>query len=247
MKKVSFVLFALFSIGFVFLGTSCATPGREILLTDVRPVALVSVVSNWDINWQGQDAVNPNLVGSTIRRSLRADPDMAILTNAEELINTAERIFRESMIASGNLIPLVDRDTVLNSRAYQEAPLDRRRMNREHVLPADFRLVDPRDRNFPQALAAETGIERSMFIEFNFTKLMRSGFARTGNASAEVEMRVLILDADGRTMYSRTFALGSRGRVSVANGMYSRSALMALFESAIVDICFDFVDHLEGF
>ncbi|MCL2232480.1 MAG: hypothetical protein FWB99_05320 [Treponema sp.] len=246
MKKAGLFGFVSVLVGFVLLGTGCATPGRELLLTDVRPIALVSVVSNWDINWQGEDAVNPNLVPSAVRRSLRADPDMAILSNTEELINTAERLIRDSMAASGGLIILADRDTVLHSRAYQDAQLDRRRMNREHVLPAGYRLIDPRDRSFSPALAAETGIERSMFVDFTFTKLMRSGFSRTGNASAEVEMRVLILDVEGRTMYSRTFALGSRGRVSVANGMYSQSALMALFESAIVDACFEFLYHLEG-
>jgi len=244
MKKAGFVLFM---VGLVFLGTSCATPGRELLVTDVRPIALVTVVSNQDINWQGEDAVNPNLVGSAVRRALRADPDLAIISNTEELITTAERLFRDSMAASGGLIILADRDTVFGSRAYQEAQLNRRRMNREYVLPAGYRLIDPRDRNFSPALAAETGIERTMFLDFNFTKILRSGFARTGNASAEVEMRVLILDAEGRTMYSRTFSLGSRGRMSVSNGMYSRSALMALFESAIVDASFEFLYHLEGF
>jgi len=244
MKRAGFVLFIA---GLVFLGASCATPGRELLLTDVRPIALVSVVSNWDINWHGEDPVNPNLAGSTTRRALRADPDLAILSNAEELINTAETLIRDSMIASGGLIILADRDTVIHSRAYQNAQLNRRRMNREHVLPAGYRLIDPRDRDFPQALAAETGIQRSMFVDFTFTKQMRSGFARTGNASADVEMRVLILDENGRTMYSRAFSLGSRGRVSVSNGMYSRSALMALFETVIIDACFEFLYHLEGF
>jgi len=243
MKRAGIVLF---SVALVFLGAGCATPGRELLLTDVRPIALVSVVSNLDINWQGQEPVNPNLAGSSTRRAIRADPDLTLVSNAEELITTAERLIRESMTASGNLIILAERDTVLHSRAYREAELDTRRMNREHIMPAGYRLVSPRDRAFPPALAAETDIQRSMFIDFTFTKSMRSGFARTGNASADVDMRVLILDDTGRTMYSRTFSLSSRGRLSVSNGMYSHSALMALFESAIIDASFEFLYHLEG-
>jgi len=243
MKKAGCILFA---VAMVVLGTSCASLGREALIYDIQPIALVSVVSNWDINWKGEDPVNPNLFGSTTRRALRADPDMAILSNAEELINTAERLFRESMAASGGLIILADRETVFSSRAYQEASLNRRRMNREHILPDGYRLVDPRDRNFSQALAAETGIQRSMFLDFTFTKAMRSGFGKNGTGGAELEMRVIIQDAGGRTLYSRTFSMGSRGTVGVSNGMYSRSGLMSLFESVIVDASFEFLYHLEG-
>ena len=243
MKKAGLFLFAAFM---VLLGTGCATVGREALIYDVRPIALVSVVSNWDINWTGEDPVNPNLFGAPTRRALRADPDMAIKTNAEELIITAERLFRESMAVSGGLIELVDRETVFNSRAYQEAPLNRRRMNRAYVMPEGYRLIDPRDRSFSQAFAAETGIQRSMFVEFTFTKAMRSGFGKNGTCGASLDMNVLILDEEGRRLYSRTFSLRSRGTTSVSNGMYSRSGLMSLFESAISDASFEFLYHLEG-
>jgi len=230
----------------VFLGTSCVSAGREALIYDIQPIALVSVVSNWDINWRGEDPVNPALFGAPVRRALRADPDLAILSNAEELIITAERIFRDSMAVSGGLITLADREQVFNSRAYQEAQLNRRRMNRAYVMPEGYRLIDPRDRNFSQALAAETGIQRSMFVEFTFTKAMRSGFGKNGTCGAELDMRVLILNAEGRRLYSRTFTLGSRGTIGVSGGMYSRSGLMSLFESAIIDASFDFLYHLEG-
>ena len=243
MKKTGLILLAA---AIILLGASCVSPGREALLYEIKPIALVSVVSNWDINWTGEDPVNPNLVGAPTRRALRANPDMAILSNAEELITTAERLFRDTMAVSGGLITLADRETVFNSRAYQEAPLNRRRMVRAYVLPDGYRLIDPRDRNFPQALAAETGIQRSMFVEFNFTKTMRTGFGKNGTCGAELEMRVLILDSGGRRLYSRTFSIGSRDTISVSSGMYSRSGLMSLFESAINDAALEFLYHLEG-
>ena len=246
MKRAGFILFIAGIAGFVLLGTSCASAGREALIYDVKPIALVTVVSNVDINWRTGERANPNLVGSATRRTLRADSDLAIISTAENLISTAERLFRDSMAASGGLIDLVDRETVFNSRAYQEAELNRRRMSREHALPAGYRLIDPRNRDFPQALAAETGIQRTMFLEFTFSKAMRSGFGRTGTGGADVDMRVVILNDEGRTLYSRTFSMGSRGTVSVSNGVYSESGLMSLFESVILDASFEFLYHLEG-
>ncbi|MCL2380590.1 MAG: hypothetical protein FWC64_03230 [Treponema sp.] len=242
MKKAGFVLFAA---ALLVLGAGCASPGRAILLSEPEPVALVSVVANWDINWHGEDPVNPNFIGASTRRALHADPDLTIVSNTEELIYTAERHIREIMGWSG-IIELADRETVLLSRAYQEAGLNRRRMSRPYVLPAGYRLINPRDREFPQALAAETGIRRSMFVEFTFTKAMRSGFARNGNSGANLDMGVLILDAGGRTLYNRTFSLGSRGAISVSNGMYSHSGLMALFDALIIDACHEFLYRLEG-
>ena len=241
MKIAGFVLLV---VGLVCFGTGCVTPETATLLSQDDPIALVSVVSNWDINWKGEDPVNPRLIGSVARRALRANRDMTLILNAEELINTAERLFRESM-AELNLVNLAEKETVLRSRAYQEAQLNKYQVNRGAVTPTDYRLVDFRYKRLPQALAAETGIQRIMFLEFNFTKAMRSGFGKNGNGGAELDMRVLILDSKGKTLYSKTFALGSRSTIGVSNGIYSRSGLTELFETAIGDICYEFLYHFE--
>ncbi|MCL2373874.1 MAG: hypothetical protein FWC65_01355 [Treponema sp.] len=242
MKKIGFVLLAA---ALAYLGTSCVSPGRAELLSDTSPIALVSITSNWDINWKGEEAVNPNFIGAGTRRTLRADPDLTVVSNAEELIIAAERIFRETVGWSG-LIYIAEQETVFNSRAYQEAPINRRRTAQDIVMPSGYRLIDPRDRNFPQALAAETGILRSMFVDFTFTKIMRSGFSRTGNCGADLDMRVFIQDTGGRTIFNRTFSVVSRNTISVSGGIYSRSGLMALFEEAIADAAYEFLYHLEG-
>jgi hypothetical protein len=242
MKRVGFVLLV---VGLVCLGTGCASVERVSPFSQNVPIALVSVVSNWDINWKGEEPVNPRLAGTMARRALRTDPDLTLVSNADELINTAERLFREAM-ARSPLINLAEKETVFLSRAYREARLNRHQVNRGDVSPTGYRLVDFRARNFSPALAAETGIQRVMFVEFNFTKAMRSGFGKNGNGGAEVDMRVLIRDARGNTLYNRTFSLGSQSTIRVADGRYSRSGLIQLFESAIADACFEFLFHLEG-
>ena len=242
MKKAGVVLLA---VALAYAWTSCVSFAGADLLSDTSPIALVSVVSNLDINWKGEDPVNPNLIGAATRRTLRADPDLAIVSTAEELIVTAERMFREIMDSSG-MIYLASQETVFYSRAYREAPLHRRWVNREHATPAGYRVIDPRDRNFPQAFAAETGVQRGMFVEFNFSKFMRSGFGRSGNCGADLDMRVFVRDAGGRTIFNRTFSVISGSGIAVSNGVYSHSGLMALFEEALYDAFHDFLHHLEG-
>ncbi|MCL2205510.1 MAG: hypothetical protein FWB82_03205 [Treponema sp.] len=239
--------FALGMIVFVFAGfaVSCATPARSAVLADGRPVALVSVVSNWDINWHGEAEVNPALIGAASRRALRDDPDLAIISNADVLINSAERILRQAAFASGGLITFSDREELLESNAYRQANLNRRRINSAHSIPDGFRLIDPRDRNFPQALAEEKGIYRSMFVDFTFTKAMRSGFGRNGSGGVNVAMRVQIVDDGGATLYNRTFNVISRDTLRVANGRYSSSELMALFDASILDAGHDFIEHFS--
>ena len=227
------------------LVTGCLTAGKELLLYEREPIALVSVTSNWDINWKGEEPTNPRLVASTTRRTLRSDPDLTLISNAEELINTAEILFRDTMAESGGLISLAEKEKVLLSRAYQEARLSKYQINREDVTPAGYRLVDFRDKSFPPAFAAETGIQRCMFLEFKFTKIIRSGFGKNGNAGADVEMKVLILDARGKTLYTKTFSMGSRDTISVSSGVYSQSGLLGLFDSVINDAAYEFLYHLE--
>jgi len=227
------------------LGTSCLTAGKEILFSQRETIALVSVVSNWDIKWKGEEPTNPRLVATTTRRTLRSDPDLTLISNAEELINTAEELIRDTMADSGGLINLAEKETVLLSRAYQDARLNKYQINREDVSPAGYRLIDYRDKNFSPALAAETGIQRSMFVEFKFTKAMYNGVGKSGNAGADVEMKILILDAQGKTLYIKTFSIGSISTIKVSDGMYSQSGLISLFESVIGDACYEFLYHLE--
>jgi len=245
MKKAGFVLLrTAVALLLTLTAASCVTPGKTAVLADMQPIALVSVVSNWDINWHGEDAVNPDFIGSGTRRALRADPDLTVAANAEELINTAEGLVRKIMPRTGLLV-FADKDAVFAAAAYREASLNIRRMSSPYVIPNDYRLINPRNKNFPRALAEETDVQRSMFVEFDFFKTMRSGFGKNGQMGALIEMRVLIVDASGQTVFTRSSSVSSRDTIAVSNGRYSRSGLMTLLESAITDALFDFLDHLE--
>ena len=241
MKRAAFVLLV---VSVAFLGAGCVTSSAA--LTSQRdPIALVSMVSNWDINWKGEDSINPNSTGILSSRALRDDPDMTIVSNADELINTAETLFR-SALANSPLINLAEKEAVFSSRAYQEARLNNPQINNNRRKPADYRFVNSRDKIFPAALAGETGIQRSLYVEYNFTKGMTGGFGKNGNFRAELAMSIAILDNKGKTIYRKTFSSWSDSTIRVSGAAYSNSGLMEIFESAITRACQDFLYQLEN-
>lgn len=235
MKRTVFILIAA---GFVLSGVGCASSGKTVLLAQKDPIALVSVISNEDINWQGEASTNPESLGPLVKRKLRNEPEMAAITKANELINTAEFMLRSAVNASGRF-SLAERETVLNSSAYQNAK-ERKFPNREMVTPDNFRFVDVRDKNLPAALAAETGLKRFMYVEFNFTKMLFTGISFIGSCRPDVEMNVVIVDAGRKTIYRKAVSSLSTSGTRTVNGVYNQAELLELFHEAIDGVLFDF-------
>ena len=239
MKKAGLILIVT---ALVFFTAGCASSARTALLAQKDPIALVSMVSNEDINWEGEPPEDPRVAGPLTKKKLRSDSDLVIVTAADEIINIAEGIFRNTIAASAQ-ISLADKDTVLNSRAYLEAK-EKKYTKRDMVKPDNYRFVDYGDRKFLAALAAETGINRSMFIEFNLTKYMISGIGKFGNARTEVKMLVIILDAKGKTIYRKEHIAVGDSTMHVSNGIYSQMELTELFRESITEACYDFLEQL---
>ena len=228
----------------VVLFTGCASTGKAILNEQKDPIALVSVVSNEDINWEGEPSMDSYSIGPMAKRAIRADPDLEAITSAEELINTAETIIRNILVSSG-VNNLAERDTVLRSTAYQNVKI-KKYPKRDMVKPDGYLFADSRDKNFPAALAAETGIQHSIFIEFNFVKSIYSGLSMIGTCRAMVDMTVLIIDAGGKTIYRKTLSLPSMSAIKVSNGVYSHTELYSLFQDTITNLCLDFMEKFEN-
>jgi hypothetical protein len=239
LKKAGLILFAIFII---CIAASCVTSSK--LLSQLDPIALVSVVSNEDINWRDEEPTDPGLLSSLLSRRMKDDPDLGIITKANELINTAEILFR-SATASSDLINLADKETVLNSHAYREAQINKYQVYKENVKPESYRLIDYRDKNFSSALARETGIQRSMFLEFDFTKFMAGGIGKNGQCRSSVVMNVIIKDANGKNIYKKKFTMWSTYSISVSAGAYSQSGLHELFESTLDKIYSEFLGSLK--
>lgn len=244
--RAPFIGFTLAFLLLQFLLAGCASAGKAALLSQRDPIALVSIVSNLDINWKDEDSLDPNTISPLVNRTLRRDPDLAVISSAAELIVSAEKIFRDTM--EGSVISLADKERVLGAAAYKEAKVNRYQLAREEegkqVKPPEYRYVDYRDKNFPTAFAAGTGIERSMFVEFTFTKAMTFGAGKFGTCRADIEMTVMIINNLGKSIYKKTFSLESRDTTKVSNGVYSQTEMMILFEAGVSDACHDFLDDL---
>ena len=239
MKRANFIFIAA---GLILSVTGCVSSGKAIT-AQRDPIALVSVVSNRDINWKGEEPTSPNAFSIFGNRSLQEDPDMTLVSYADELINTAERLFRNA-INDSPIINLAEKDAVLSSRAYREARTNEPARN-SLVKPGDYRFVNFRDKNFPAALAGETGIQRVMFVDFDFTKTMFSGFGKNGDGRAELDMNILILDSRGKTLYNKKISSWSRSTIKVTGGAYSQTELIELFEAVINNACREFLYQLE--
>jgi hypothetical protein len=239
MKKTGIVFFAA-ALLCIFSG--CASSTKAAILAQRDPIALVSVVSNGNIIWKDEESAAQESFLN--RRTLRNDPDLAVASSAADLIATAESLILDTINSSG-LLSLADNQAVLRSRAYREARESRYQQGLSMVKPDGYKLVDFRDKNFFTALAAETGIGRSMFLEFKLNTGMATGFGKFGTCRAEMEMLVLILDARGKTLFNKSYTILGSETIRVSNGVYSESGLMALFESAFIDACYYFLEDLE--
>ena len=240
MKRFSAVLLIP---GLICLLSGCVSSGKATLLADREPVALVSVTSNYDINWKDEDSMDPKTPGPLVSSALKKDPELTFITNSNELINNAERILR-SVLADFDVINLAEKERVLYSRAYMDARISSYQTRQKKVAPTNYRLVDYRDKNFAAALASETGIRRGMYVEFDFTKAMRSGFSKNGKLQVCVEMLVIILDEKGRTLYRKDFSAWSSDTAEVSQATYYEADLLRLFDAVINDISYDFINHL---
>jgi len=232
----------LFSALLPLIVAACASSGKAVF-AQREPIALVSVTSNGDINWHGEESTNPNAASPLSNRALRTDEDLTLVTSADGLINTAEEIIWEKFSASQQ-VNLAEKGTVLFSRAYQNAGINKIQLYNKDAKPDAYAFIDRRDKGFPPALAAETGIQRSMFVEFGFTKVLAKGLKMTGSCRANVEMKVFVLDAGGKTLYSKTFSVKSVDTIKVSLGVYSQTGLLELFDSAINDVCDEFLYQL---
>ena len=240
MKRIGL---ALFITGISCLAAGCVSSGKAAFLANRDTIALVSVVSNGDINWKDEKPLDPKAIGSLVQRTLRSNTDLAVVTNADGIIDTAETIFRESMANSGR-ISLAEKGLVFSTQAYRDAQLNKHQLSREQVKPGGYQFIDYRDKNFASALAAETGIQYSMYVEFNFIKNMASGISKVGSFRANIDMTVLILNSQGKISYKKTISMPSSSAINVSNGVYSQSELIIALEDTISDICHEFLNKL---
>ena len=239
MKKT---LYFLIIASLILSLSSCASTKRRDLFNEA-PIALISIISHFDINWKGEEPITSPSSGEAFRRILGAEEDWVTITRANLIIDEAEEIIRRNLENSPfiTFAPQVD---VFRSHSYNEAQLNPFIESDDLITPAGYRMIFHRDNDFFPAFARETGIQRSLFITLDMTKDMSSGFSKNGNLRADVSMIVMLKDERGRTLFNQTFNARSRMQTRVTSGAYDQDHLLELTRSAINDACMDFLDTL---
>ncbi|QQO10010.1 hypothetical protein [Breznakiella homolactica] len=224
--------------------SGCASMGKPKDMSGYAPVGIVAVTSNYDILWVGEQARSSSKGVETVRNTLglSADKEDVYNSDAENLINEAETILR-SLLSHSGIGEFADKNTVINSRSYQNAELDSRAVKNNDTAAEGYKLINSGDKQLAADLAAETGIGSSMFVRFNFSKDLSSGIGKTGTMRAIVTMAVTIISADGKTVYKKSGDYTSRAKISVSGGAYDNDELMDLFYATISDACYDFTDQ----
>jgi hypothetical protein len=230
-------------------GCTTIKGGRD--LASASPVSVVSVISNYDINWDGEGpTMEKNLASNTgafVKKALniKSNEERVRISKADGLINEADGIFRSIAVNSG-IADFKEKDAVINARAYGEARINSRQDNDDNVKADGYRYVYSRDKNFPANLSQEIGSGSCVYVTFQFTKILASGIAKSGTCRAKVGMTVLIIDASGKTLYNRSHTVTSSEKTAVLGGAYDEAELMQLFSSAISDVCYEFVAQFKS-
>jgi hypothetical protein len=220
----------------------CASFGKGRDLSPYAPVGIIYVASNYDINWHGEEpAVSDEseyLFDNLFNR--RRSETSTKISKADALIDEADGMLRKILSGSG-IAEFAEKETLINSRSYAEAEINDRLERSGTVKASGYRLINFRDKTFPGKLAQDTGIRSTLYVTFNFTKVMASGIGKRGTMRAQVGMTALIIDTGGKTIYNKTRTLKSADKISVAGGAYDEGELMELFRATIEDACYDLV------
>jgi hypothetical protein len=237
----SFLFFGFFTLSLL----GCASVSKPSIMAGTGPIAVVSVTSNRDINWEGEEETMEKSATNLLRKATRASRDttLVIKSSAEELINTAWGIIRQELGVPGSP-GLAEQDLVLNSQAYLAAEEKKEYQTADLVKAEGYRFLDYRDKLFPPQLAAETGLGTLLFVDFAFTKIMGSGVGKNGRGRANVVMTLIGVNAQGKVIFRRSYVGSSYSSIEVKAGMYSHSGLINLFEETLRGVCYDFAEDL---
>jgi hypothetical protein len=246
MRKGSKVKHILIAGIFACLCMGCIST-EKARITAASPVAVISVVSNYDINWDGE---GPSLSSSVSSKAGRlfwgairkpVDDGQVDISTADIILDEADAILRETIAGSG-LTAVVDKDRVINAPAYGQAKLNIRQEKDDNIVAAEgYRLVNSRDKTLAAALSGETGAGSCMSVVFNFTKVVASGVGKNGTMRAQVVMTVIMVTASGKTIYNRTHRVVSEEKIDVRGGSYNEEEFAELLRSAVSDVCYEFI------
>jgi hypothetical protein len=216
------------------LTTGCATT-KVADFSPYLPFGIVSIVSNYDIYWYGE---------GQLKAKPAEDLTKTRHSKADQLINDADEILWNLFLRS--FITAYDGEAqVTGSEAYAAAKIDRRFNDKKHTTPSSYRYINYRDKIFAANLAQERGVKGGVYITFDFSKKMATGFGKSGSFRALIEMQVRIVDGEGKVVYRKTRSKTSDDKISVSLGRYNHEDMMDLFRNVIEDLYLEYLAEFD--
>jgi hypothetical protein len=209
---------------------------RETDMSAHLPLGVITVLSNYNIYWDDEDPQ------SSDQPRKDETPEKTRISRADALIFDAEAILQQSFADAG-ITNVVSKDVIIESQAYKNAKRKLLWNNNRTVLAEGYEPINYGDKNFAAALAAETGVKAGIYFIFDFSKTMASGLGKTGTFRAQVYMRVVVVDAAGKTLYNRDRFVASSNRIPVSFRSFNEKELLDIFRSAIANACYLFIQE----
>ncbi len=221
--------------------TGCATMRGG--LSNYEPTAIVSIMSNRVIPWEGEEESADGLLDNFIRDKILPNRTAGKVTQstADDLIEEAGHIVFDVLSQSGiaSIVPPAD---VLETPAYFRAKTNARAESSGLVKPAAYKFINNADKDLAVNLALEEGIKSTLYLDFTFSKNFASGFMKSGSMTAKVIMTITLLDETGNKLYFRSHEYLSTNRIEVVSAAYNEDELMNLFREALYDAASDLVN-----
>jgi hypothetical protein len=225
------------------LVSSCAElKGYKVNLKPVLPIAVVSITSNKEITWEGEDKT----FKSIFTRS--KDKTKTYISDADNLINDGEAMFWDS-VSRAALPPsaFLAKAQVQASQVYQAGPLNRHLNDEDHLTASGYRCVNYKDKQFVTSLCKDLNAKGLMFINFTVTKVLAKGIGKTGSMRAQVEMDIIIEDSTGKVLYDRGEEATSYDTVKVSFGNYVDDDLQGICKEAMGSVIDEFLDEFKEY
>jgi hypothetical protein len=217
-------------------GCAGLNPQRETDLSAHLPLGVVTVLSNYNIYWDDEDPDASN------RPQKKENPERTRVSRADILIADAEAILQQSFADAG-ISAVVPKSVIIESQAYKNAKRRLAWNNERTVLAEAYEPINYEDKNFAAALAEETGVKAGLYFIFDFSKAMASGVGKSGTFRAQVNMRVVVVDAAGKTLYKRDRFVTSADKIPVSFRYFNQNELTDLFQSTIANACYLFIQE----
>ena len=240
----------LIAAGSLLLLTACASSpkGKGRDFSRRAPLGLVMVVSNQDIGWLGEKNLqDKNTPGGVVRNilGLKKDDEKVRYSTADELVNEADSILRK-LITEAEVFRLEDKDRVIGSINSAAAKSKSAKMPADKITADGYRYLNYRDKQFAANFSAETGVKSLLYVTFDFSKEMVSGFMKNGKLRSRVLMEAIVVDASGKFLFRDEFEAFSSEKIEATDGAYSENELMDILKEAIGEVCYRFVMSFRG-